>query len=59
MEQNQTAEQLQLMTYVENLQNAIDVLIGVEPKDPNSWDEHILRAIRDVNEVKCYFQNQL
>ncbi len=60
MEQtNQAAEQLQLRTFAENLQDVLDVLISVEPKNPDTWDECILRAIREVNEVKCYFQNQL
>ena len=60
MEQtNQAAEQLQLRTYAENLQDVLDVLISVEPKNPDTWDDSILRAIREVNEVKCYFTNQL
>lgn len=59
MEQNQTAEQEQLMTYVEKLQDVLDILISVEPKSPDTWDEYILRAIREVNEVKYYFKNML
>lgn len=50
---NEAAEQ-QLKTHFEKLQDVLDVLIGVEPKNPD-WDEHILRAIREVNEVKWYF----
>lgn len=58
MAKNEASEQ-QLMTCVENLQDVLDVLIGVEPKDPDSWDESILRAIRKVNELKWFFKNQL
>ena len=58
MEENQVKEQL-LRTYVENLQDVIDVLASIEPKNPETWDESILRAIREVNEVKHYFKNQL
>ena len=58
MEQKELVEQ-QLRTYVENLQDVIDVLISIEPQNPDTWDESILRAIREVNEVKCYFKNQL
>lgn len=48
-----------LSSYVKNLQDVLDVLMSVEPKNPEVWDESILRAIREVNEVKSYFQNQL
>lgn len=58
MAKSEASEQ-QLMTCVENLQDVLDVLIGVEPKDPDSWDESILRAIREVNELKWFFKNKL
>lgn len=58
MEQKELVEQ-QLRTYVENLQDVIDVLISVEPQNPEYSDESILRAIREVNEVKHFFKNQL
>ena len=54
MDKNETAEQ-QLKAHFKKLQDVLDVLIGVEPKNPEYWDEHILRAIREVNEVKWYF----
>lgn len=54
MAKNETAEQ-QLKNYSEKLQDVLDVLMGIEPKDPD-WDESILRAIREVNEVKWYFK---
>jgi hypothetical protein len=54
MAKNEDANQ-QLKTHFEKLQDVLDVLIGVEPKNPDYWDEHILRAIREVNEVKWYF----
>ena len=57
MEENK--KQQLLSSYVKNLQDVLDVLISVEPKNPDTWDEGILRAIREVNEVKCYFVNML
>ena len=57
MEENK--KQQLLSSYVKNLQDVLDVLISVEPKNPDTCDEGILRAIREVNEVKAYFQNQL
>lgn len=44
--------------YVEKLNDAIEVLIGVTPTEKD-WDEGILRAIRSLNEIKCYFQNSI
>lgn len=44
--------------YVENLNDAIEVLISVTPTE-KVWDEHILSAIRNLNEIKCYFKNSM
>lgn len=57
-EKNQAATE-QIKSNIEKLQDVLDILMGVEPKNPEWWDEGILRAIREVNEIKCYFQNQL
>ena len=59
MEQTQKNQAEEIKSNIEKLQDVLDVLIGVEPKDPATWDESILRAIREVNDVKCYFQYQL
>ena len=45
--------------YAEWLEDIIDVLICVEPKNADEMDRDILRAIREANELKCYFKNQL
>ena len=43
------------MSYVQDLEDVVDVLIGVESTDPSTWDEAILRAIRKANNIKHYF----
>jgi len=43
-------------TYVQYLEDAIETLLGVEPTDKSSWDEAILRAVRNLNEIKCYLK---
>ena len=45
--------------YAEWLEDIIDVLISVEPQNADVMDKSILRAIREANELKCYFRNQL
>lgn len=45
-------------TYVENLEDAIEVLVGVTPTE-KEWDDDILRAIRNLNEIKCYLKNSI
>jgi hypothetical protein len=59
MEQTQKNQAEEIKSNIEKLQDVLDVLIGFEPKNPDAWDDAILRAIREVNEVKCYFKNQL
>ena len=54
-----SVEKVNLTTYVKNLENVIDVLIGVAPTDPETWNEPILQAIREVSEIKYYFLNQI
>ena len=49
------AENEVLMSYVQDLEDVVDVLIGVESTDPSTWDEAILRAIRKANNIKHYF----
>lgn len=46
------------MNYAEWLEDIIDVLISVEPQNADVMDKSILRAIREANELKCYFKNQ-
>lgn len=59
MEQTQKNQAEEIKSNIEKLQDVLDVLIGLEPKNPDAWDDAILCAIREVNEVKCYFKNQL
>ena len=52
-------EQTVLKNYINMLQNAQDVLIGIEPNPNADWDEAILTALRDLGEIKAYFHNLL
>ena len=54
-----SVEKVNLTTYANNLEDVIDVLIGVTPTDPETWDQPILKAIREVSEIKYYFLNQI
>lgn len=58
MEQEEITEK-SIKNYVESLEDIIDVLISVEPQNADVMDKSILRAIREANELKCYFKNQL
>lgn len=57
MEQEITEKSIK--NYAGWLEDIIDVLICVEPKNADEMDRDILRAIREANELKCYFKNQL
>jgi hypothetical protein len=58
MEQEEITEK-SIKNYAEWLDDIIDVLISVEPQNADVMDKSILRAIREANELKCYFKNQL
>ena len=58
MEQEEITEK-SIKNYAEWLDDIIDVLISVEPQNADEMDRDILRAIREANELKCYFKNQL
>jgi|GEM_PF-2166990 hypothetical protein len=58
MEQEEITEK-SIKNYAEWLDDIIDVLISVEPQNADIMDKSILRAIREANELKCYFKNQL
>lgn len=58
MEQEEITEK-SIKNYAEWLEDIIDVLISVEPQNADVMDKSILRAIREANELKCYFRNQL
>lgn len=58
MEQEEITKK-SIKNYAESLENIIDVLISVEPQNADVMDKSILRAIREANELKCYFKNQL
>lgn len=58
MEQEEITEK-SIKNYAEWLDDIIDVLISVEPQNADVMDKSILRAIREANELKCYFRNQL
>ena len=58
MKQEEITEK-SIKNYAEWLEDIIDVLISVEPQNADVMDKSILRAIREANELKCYFRNQL
>jgi len=58
MEQEEITDK-SIKNYAEWLEDIIDVLISVEPQNADVMDKSILRAIREANELKCYFKNQL
>ncbi len=58
MEQEEITDK-SIKNYAEWLEDIIDVLISVEPNNADVMDKSILRAIREANELKCYFRNQL
>ena len=58
MEQEEITKK-SIKNYAESLEDIIDVLICVEPKNADEMDRDILRAIREANELKFYFKNQL
>ena len=58
MEQEEITEK-SIKNYAEWLEDIIDVLICVEPKNADEMDRDILRAISEANELKFYFKNQL
>lgn len=55
MEATSKKQQETYVDYVEYLNDAIEVLIGVETS--NHWDEAILRAIRNLTEIKYYLKS--
>lgn len=57
MEQEEITKK-SIKNYAESLEDIIDVLISVEPQNADVMDKSILRAIREANELKCYFKNQ-
>lgn len=59
MDKNVNSSKFNLITYVENLQDVMDVLANVMPDPVVTSDERILHAIREVAEVKSYFSKEL
>ena len=59
MDQNANSKKFNLITYVENLQDVMDVLASVVPDPVVTSDERILHAIREVVEVKSYLSKEI
>lgn len=59
MDQKENPTKFNFITYVENLQDVMDVLASVVPDPVVTSDERILHAIREVHEVKNYFEKEL
>lgn len=43
--------------YIEKLNGAIATLLAVKPDE--EMDDQILKTVRDLNEIICYFKNSL
>ena len=54
-----TKEKLQLRTYIESLQNAIEVTLSLIPAERSEEDSDILLSLHKINEVKSYLVEKL
>jgi len=54
-----TKEKLQLRTYIESLQNAIEVTLSLIPAERSEEDSDILLSLHKINEVKSYLAEKL
>ncbi|MBR1462029.1 MAG: hypothetical protein IJ604_01440 [Prevotella sp.] len=59
MNEETTKEKLQLMTYIESLQNAIGITLSLIPAEESEEDSRILRSLHGINEVKSYLTEKL
>ncbi len=59
MDEEKELEEFRLGTYVEQLQNAIGVMLDMIPAEPSAEDSRILRALHGINEVKSYLEVEL
>ena len=53
MNEENSREKLRLLTYVETLQNAIELMLSINPANVSEKNEQVLQSLREINEVKC------
>lgn len=55
----EATRQLQLQSHIDNIQEAIDVMISLVPPEESEKDSRILRAIHGLFATKCYLEGEL
>ncbi len=55
----EATRQLQLQSHIDNIQEAIDVMISLVPPEESEKDSRILRVIRGLFATKCYLEGEL
>ena len=58
MSEKNSKEKLRLLTYVETLQNAIELMLSINPANVSEKNEQVLQSLREINEVKCYMKEK-
>ena len=58
MSEENSKEKLRLLTYVETLQNAIELMLSINPANVSEKNEQVLQSLREINEVKCYMKDK-
>ena len=58
MSEENSTEKLRLLTYVETLQNAIELMLSINPANVSEKNEQVLQSLREINEVKCYMKEK-
>lgn len=58
MSEENLKEKLRLLTYVEILQNAIELMLSINPANVSEKNEQVLQSLREINEVKCYMKEK-
>lgn len=58
MSEENSKEKLRLLTYVETLQNAIELMLSINPANISEKNEQVLQTLREINEVKCYMKEK-
>lgn len=54
----EATRQLQLQSYIENIQEAIDVMLELVPAEDTEHDSRILRAMSGLDHTKRYLQEK-
>ena len=54
----EATRQLQLQSHIDNIQEAIDVMLELVPAEDTEHDSRILRAIHGLYHTRCYLQEK-